>query len=184
MRAITKGPLDKPVHPPSHPCTAGKQGLGGGTQRGLSAVRLVCFRPVWVPVLALPLYSSKALVQPLFHPLSRPWPPRPRRVGNRVPGRSVRACGPAAGAVTGPLGQGPGGRPGTARLEMLGRQDLFCPPRLPGAVSPASLGKAHGKPLEEATRAEARGVAFPWAGPHSLYYPGPLFSQLSLGTES
>lgn len=181
LRGPRISPCTRPLTPARH---MRKQVLRGGTQCGHSAVRLICFRPVWVPVLALPLRSSKALVQHLPDSLSCPWPPRPRCVGNRVPGRSVRACGPAGGVVTGPLGQGPGGRPGIAWLETLGRQDLFCPPHLPGAVSPASLGEAHRKPLEEETRAEARGVAFPWAGPHSLYYPGPLFTQLSLGTES
>lgn len=78
------------------------------------------------------LSSHKALVQPLPDPLSCPWPLCPRCVGNRVPGESLGAQGPAAGAVTGLLEHG------TPWLETLGRQDPFVPPHLPGIVTPGS----------------------------------------------
>ena len=85
------------------PCMVdGKLRLGDRTQCGLTALLLVCFRLLWVPVLALPLSSHKALVQPVTDPLRPPQPLSPTCEGNGVPGRSLRVHG----AITVPLGQG------------------------------------------------------------------------------
>lgn len=90
--------------------------------------------------------------------------------------------GPAGGAVAGALG------PGTAWLETLGRQDHFFPPHLPGVVSPVSLGVTRGwgreKPLGSLWKQRLEAWPFLLQVLTPFTSLGPLFSQLSLGTES
>lgn len=60
-------------------------------RHGHTTLLLVCFRPVWAPVPPLPLFSHKALVQPLPDPFEPPLGLSVSPVlGNRVTGRGLR----------------------------------------------------------------------------------------------